>query len=109
MKFIAFFSLSFFGFFQCIIAQDTLSYSKTEIIYGRKDGMALTMIMLVPKNNTNGKGIINVVSGNWVSNYNNAIGYINRSKIYLDNGYTVFASCPSRKCLYTNFMAMDKN
>ena len=33
----------------CGTAQDSLKYTKTELIYGRKDGMALTMMMLAPR------------------------------------------------------------
>ena len=72
-------------------AQDSLNFTRTEIIYGRKDGMSLTMLMLSPKQKGNGKAIISLVSGNWVSSYTNAANFVNRSKIYIDNGYTVFA------------------
>jgi acetyl esterase/lipase len=71
-------------------AQDTTAYTNTEIIYGRKDGMALTMVMLQPTKNTNGKAIIKLISGNWVSGYNSVPRAISRSKIYLERGYTVF-------------------
>ncbi|HMU71361.1 MAG TPA: hypothetical protein PKD93_01415, partial [Ferruginibacter sp.] len=49
------------------IAQDSLPYTKNETIYGRKDGMALTMTVLTPKKKVNGKAIIYVLSGNWIS------------------------------------------
>jgi acetyl esterase/lipase len=91
----------FFSFIHCLTAQDTLSYTTNEIIYGRKDGMALTMIRVVPKNKPNGKGIISVVSGNWISSYENAFRFINRSKVYLDNGYTVFAVMHGSQPRYT--------
>ena len=84
-------------------AQDTLSFTKTEIIYGRKDGMALTMVRLAPKKNSNGKAIINVLSGSWISNYNAPWGMshaIRTSYIYLDKGYTVFAVLPSSQPRY---------
>ena len=71
-------------------AQDSLNFTKTEIIYGRKDGMALTMLQLVPKEHANGKAIISVVSGNWTSSYGYAASFVNRAKIYINNGYTVF-------------------
>lgn len=73
-----------------ITAQDSLDFSKTEIIYGRKDGMALTMLMLVPKTNVNGKAIIHVVSGNWISSFANANSRIKSSATYIQKGYTVF-------------------
>ncbi len=71
-------------------AQDTSSYATTEIIYGRKDGMALTMLKLSPKKNAKQRGIISVVSGNWVSGYNQVAGFTRRSQVYLNAGYTVF-------------------
>ena len=79
-----------FGYAENLNAQDTLRFTKTEIIYGRKDGMALTMFMLAPKEHVNGKAIISVVSGNWNSSYSYANSFVNSSKIYLDRGYTVF-------------------
>lgn len=84
-----------------LTAQDTLSFSKTEIIYGRKDGMALTMVMLAPNNNSNGKGIINVVSGNWKSSYDRIPNTINKVQLYLKSGYTVFAVMHGSQPRYT--------
>jgi len=75
---------------QFIFAQDTLSYTTNEIIYGRKDGMALTMLKLSPKKSANGKAIISVVSGNWYSSYEYAATFVGTGKVYIDNGYTVF-------------------
>ncbi len=72
-------------------AHDSLNYTKTEIIYGRKDGMALTMLMLQPKEKPNGKGIISLVSGNWVSSFTYSASFVSRAKTFIDNGYTVFA------------------
>ena len=85
-----FFILLFTFSFLSSTALDSLSYSKTEIIYGRKDGMALTMTMLVPKQNSNGKAIISVLSGNWVSTERMREGFPARSDVYLEKGYTVF-------------------
>lgn len=71
-------------------AYDSLRFSKTEIIYGRKDGMALTMTMLTPKQNFNGKAIISVLSGNWVSSDRMREDFADKSQMYIDRGYTVF-------------------
>ena len=73
-----------------LFAQDTASYTQTEIIYGRKDGMALTMLKLVPKEHAKGKALISLVSGNWVSNYQMSPGYVRRAANFLNSGYTVF-------------------
>ena len=71
-------------------AQDSLNYAKSEIIYGRKDGMALTMTMVSPKKQANGKAIIYVLSGNWVSSERMLDAFPKASGLYVDAGYTVF-------------------
>lgn len=85
-----FFSAFFIFSFSIGSAQDSSRYTTTEIIYGRKDGMALTMVEIMPKHNAKGKAIISVVSGNWVSNYTQLPGFIRRSQVYINGGYTVF-------------------
>ena len=75
-----------------VIGQDTLNFTRTEIIYGRKDGMALTMLMLHPKKQEIGKAIISVVSGNWVSSYTNVERFVNLAKVFINEGYTVFVT-----------------
>jgi len=61
---------------------------RTEVIYGRKFGTALTLDVLQPAK-TNGYGMIWVVSGGFYSDHNgvNPAYY----KELLDRGYTVFA------------------
>ena len=86
------FLLSFLMFISWmhVAAQDTTAYTTTEIIYGRKDGVALTMIKVTPTQNKNGKAIISLVSGNWNSNFSMAGRYIPRSIYLVKNGFTVF-------------------
>lgn len=96
----------FFIAFQVILsinvfATDTakVSIRKKEIIYGRKDGMALTMVMLEPKQNGNGRAIISTLSGNWVSSERMLEAFPSRSMEYVKAGYTVFGvmvSCQPR-------------
>lgn len=62
-----------------------------EIIYGHKDGLALSMLMYMPDTVSNGKVVVNVVSGNWVSDYNSALRDKIVAKIYTQKGYTVFS------------------
>ena len=92
------------SFFICFTlsatAQDSLILSKREIIYGRKDGMALTMTMLTPKSKLNGKAIISVLSGNWVSADRMREGFAERSGMYLERGYTVFGVMVSSQPRY---------
>jgi acetyl esterase/lipase len=75
----------------CVGAQNNHSFR--EIIYGRKDGTALTMLELRPNGKSNGKAIIRVIAGNWVSSYEWASSpdMLEGSKtLYTDRGYTVF-------------------
>lgn len=71
-------------------AQDSSGYRSEEIIYGRKDGLALTMMKFSPSENSKGKAVISVVSGNWVSNYGQIPGFTRRSQHFIKAGYTVF-------------------
>jgi acetyl esterase/lipase len=65
-------------------------FPQEEFIYGRKDGMALTLVMMKPKRKSNGKAIISVRSGDWVSSYNgievNPLGL----EQHLAKGFTIF-------------------
>lgn len=80
----------------CLFAQ----HQPLEIIYGRKDGMALTMQILRPTHR-NGKGIISVVSGGWRSSYENVAPYVKEAKPLVDRGYTVFLVLHSSVPRYT--------
>ncbi len=84
-----------------ISAQDSLIYTQSEVIYGRKDGMALTMSVLTPKQKPNGKAIIYTVSGNWVSSERSRTRLPEWSKIYIENGYTVFGVLVGSQPRYT--------
>jgi acetyl esterase/lipase len=80
----------------CIVLIGTLhaqSDSPKEIIYGRKDGVALTMLELTPTANAKHRAIIRIIAGSWFSSYGMAIleRTIDVSKqLYVDRGYTVF-------------------
>lgn len=69
-------------------AQSTADYSRTEVIYGRKPGVALTLDVIQPKN-TNGCAVLFMVSGGWFSSHEaiNPKSY----GAFLKRGYTVFA------------------
>lgn len=82
-------------------AQDSLQFSKKEIIYGRKDGMALTMMMLKPAVKNNGKAIISVLNGNWISSPRMMDAFLTRSNLYLEKGYTLFGVMVSSQPQYT--------
>jgi len=66
-------------------------YPQEEFIYGRKDGMGLLMVWIKPKVKSNGKAIISVRSGNWVSGYNGIEIPPGGIDQYLAKGFTLFA------------------
>jgi acetyl esterase/lipase len=75
-------------------AADAPSFTRKEVIYGRKFGTALTMDVFTPEKKANGAGIIFVVSGGWVSNHDAITPNIPLFvKPFLDKGYTLFAVC----------------
>lgn len=84
-----------------LFAQDTTSYTKQEVIYGRRDGMALTMTVLTPKK-PNGKAVVSLLSGGWVSNYDAWFNsYFRRSLPFVNSGYTVFLTQHASAPRYT--------
>ena len=70
-----------------------------DVVYGRKDGMALTMDVFVPKKNANGAAVIWIISGGWFSSHAgiNPKG----AEPFLDRGYTVFAVVHGSQPRYT--------
>ena len=66
------------------------NYDIEELIYGRKDGIALTMLQLKPKSKSNNNAIIWVMAGSWFSSYETAERSVRPSSSYLEKGYTIF-------------------
>lgn len=64
-----------------------------DVVYGHKDGMALTMDVIKPKANANRAAVIFMVSGGWVSNYVPPSQFAERApfKELLEKGFTVIA------------------
>jgi acetyl esterase/lipase len=62
-----------------------------DVIYGHKDGMALTFDVLKPKAKANGAAVIFMVSGGWVSTYNPPEQTAGRFQELLNKGFTVIA------------------
>lgn len=60
-----------------------------DVVYGHKDGMALTFDVFKPKTNANGAAIIFIVSGGWVSRYMPPDDAVPRYQQLLDKGFTV--------------------
>ena len=79
------------------LAQDGAAPTRVngDVVYGHKLGMALTLDVLTPAKQ-NGAGVLFMVSGGWVSNWNDpqaavASGAIQRRfGVLLDRGFTVF-------------------
>ncbi len=62
-----------------------------DVIYGHKDGLAMTLDVIKPKANANGAAVIIMVSGGWVSNYSPPQQAATRFKDLLDKGFTLIA------------------
>jgi acetyl esterase/lipase len=82
------------------LAADGPTFTRTEdVVYGRKDGTALTLDVFRPKADANGAGIILVVSGGFFSSHE-AINPVFIRPL-LDRGYTVFAVVHGSQPRYT--------
>ena len=70
-----------------------------DVIYGRKHGTALTLDVIRPTANGNGRGIIWVVSGGWFSSHDGI--NLGGCAAFTDRGYTVFAVVHGSQPKYT--------
>lgn len=62
-----------------------------DVVYGHKDGLALTFDVIKPKANANGAAVIFMVSGGWVSSYFPPDQMAGRFSELLDKGFTLIA------------------
>lgn len=60
-----------------------------DVVYGHKDGMALTFDIFKPKAHANGAAVIFMVSGGWISTYIPPAQALPRYQELLDKGFTV--------------------
>ena len=60
------------------------------VVYGHKDGLAMTFNVLRPTEHANGAGILSIQSGAWYSGYNAPQNFINGWQAMLDKGFTIF-------------------
>jgi acetyl esterase/lipase len=61
-----------------------------DVVYGHKDGMALTFDVLKPVSGADGAAVIYMVSGGWVSSWTPPEQSVTRFQPLLDKGFTVF-------------------
>lgn len=72
-----------------LCAQDVPLHQHTQdVLYGFKDGVALTLDVIQPQN-ANGYGIVHVLSTSWNSNHDGIRP--GNYRLFLERGYTVFA------------------
>ncbi len=62
---------------------------KPDLVYGHKDGLAMTLDVLTPKRGANGAAILYMVSGGWVSRWTPPAQTAGRFQFLLDKGFTV--------------------
>ena len=62
-----------------------------DVVYGHKDGMALTFDVFLPPGEPNGAGILNMVSGGWISRWRAPEQARPEYEALLDQGFTVFS------------------
>jgi acetyl esterase/lipase len=78
-----------------LVAALTLGAAEVQIIpdvvYGHKDGMALTFDVLKPKTGANGAAVLFMVSGGWISSWVPPEQTAARFSGLLDKGFTVIA------------------
>ena len=60
-----------------------------DVVYGHKDGMALTFDVLKPKSGANGAAVLFMVSGGWISAYRPPQQALSMFQPLLDKGFTV--------------------
>ena len=64
---------------------------RPDVVYGHKDGLAMTYDVFIPKTKPNGAGLLFMVSGGWVSTWTPPEQTYNFIKPLIDQGYTVMA------------------
>jgi acetyl esterase/lipase len=72
----------------------------SEVIYGHKDGMALTFDVLYPKGDANGAAVLDVVSAGFISWRSSMERSRARANALLESGFTVFSVRHGSGCRY---------
>jgi len=89
MRLMLLLGVCFFPGPQRIVAQDQTKIT-ADVVYGHKDGLALTMDVFTPAK-PNGCGVLFMVSGGWYSRYIDPSRAQERFVPLLKSGFTVFA------------------
>jgi acetyl esterase/lipase len=66
------------------------AHIEPDVVYGHKDGLAMTFDVLKPKEPANGAGVLFMVSGGWYSVWTPPENLLPRFQSLLDKGFTVF-------------------
>jgi len=64
---------------------------ESDVVYGHKDGLAMTMDVYRPDSNPNGAAVLFMVSGGWFSRWTPPEQALGMFHPYLDQGYTMIA------------------
>jgi len=73
-----------------VLAQAPAPRITPDVVYGHKDGLAMTFDVYTPPN-PNGAGVLFMVSGGWVSTWAPPEGTLRRFELLLTKGFTVFS------------------
>jgi acetyl esterase/lipase len=74
-----------------------------DVIYGHKNGVALTLDVFTPKNKPNGAAVVAIVSGGWYSDPSSidSVFFADIINVPVQRGYTVFAVCHGSQPRFT--------
>jgi len=97
---------SMFVWVGLLFSPHTVPHTEKEIIYARRDGMALTMTVLIPKK-PNGKAIVSLLSGGYYSDHSLYPVYRDRALPFVESGYTVFLTSHSSTPRYSIADALE--
>ena len=75
----------------CLAIAEQPTLTQADVVYGHKDGLAMTMDVFRPESKANAAAILFLVSGGWFSNWEPPDEVRDEFAPYLDRGYTVFA------------------
>jgi acetyl esterase/lipase len=76
---------------QAIGTETPVPTIQPDVVYGHKDGLAMTLDVYRPGESANGAGLIFIVSGGWRSSWRPPEGALPFFDPFLKAGYTVFA------------------